>query len=171
NGELLDLRTSQAWTLVDHQVGHVFVRDGDPGTIRRVGELFRAQEGIAEVLTHQDLARYGMDHPRSGDVVLVSTPDSWQAYYWWLDDQQAPQFARTVDIHRKPGYDPVELWFDPASRGIPLNATLVKGSHGAPAVRSEQRSVLLVSRPGLLPDRTIRDVDVFNLVLSQFGLQ
>jgi len=133
-------------------------------------ELFRGQEGIADVLTGEDLARYGLDHPRSGEVVLVSTPDSWQAYYWWLDDAQAPRFARTVDIHRKPGYDPVELFFDPATRSIPLDARLVRGSHGAPAVSPEQRTVLLVSQPGLLPNRTIQDVDVFNLVLRQFGL-
>jgi len=170
DGELLDLAASQAWTLVDHQCGHVFVRDAKPERIRRVVELFRGQEGIAEVLTGEDLARYGLDHPRSGEVVLVSTADSWQAYYWWLDVAQAPRFARTVDIHRKPGYDPVELFFDPATRSIPLDARLVRGSHGAPAVSPEQRTVLLVSQPGLLPDRTIRDVDVFNLVLRQFGL-
>ncbi len=169
-GELLDLAASQAWTLVDHQVGHVFVQDGDPETVRRAKELFRAQQGIAETLTRDDLARYGLDHPRSGDIVLISEPDSWQAYYWWLDDQQAPGFARTVDIHRKPGYDPVELFFDPARRCVPLNANLVKGSHGAPARSAQQRTVLLVSQPGLLPDRPIRDVDVFQLILRQFGL-
>ncbi len=76
-----------------------------------------------------------MDHERSGDVILISTPNSWQAYYWWLDDAQAPGFARTVDIHRKPGYDPVELFFDPATRGIPLDASLVSGSHGTGRTR------------------------------------
>lgn len=169
-GELLDLKTSQAWTLTDHQCGHVFVRDAKPERIRRVVELFRAEEGIAEVLSGEELARYGVDHPRSGEVVLISSPDSWQAYYWWLEDAQAPGFARTVDIHRKPGYDPVELFFDPASRSVPLDASLVKGSHGAPVESSWQESVLLVSHPGLLPDRPVRDVDVFELVLRQFGL-
>ncbi|MCS7306857.1 MAG: alkaline phosphatase family protein [Thermoguttaceae bacterium] len=170
DGELLDLSASQAWVLVDHQCGHVFVRDAKPERIRRVVELFQHQEGIAEVLTREHLPQYSLDHPRSGEVVLISRPDSWQAYYWWLDDRQAPRFARTVDIHRKPGYDPVELFFDPANRSIPLNANLVKGSHGAPATSAQQRTVLLVSQPGLLPDRMIRDVDVFNLVLRQFGV-
>ena len=74
---------------------------------------------------------------------LISTPNSWQAYYWWIDDARAPKFARTVDIHRKPGYDPVELHFDIATKSIPLDATLVKGSHGAPARDASQRGVLL----------------------------
>ena len=66
--------------------------------------------------------RYELEHARSGEVILISSPRSWQAYYWWLADDRAPQFARTVDIHRKPGYDPVELFFDPATKSIPLNA-------------------------------------------------
>ena len=78
-------------------------------------------------------------------MVLVSTPNSWQAYYYWLDDARAPGFARTVDIHRKPGYDPVELFFDPATKGIPLNANLVRGSHGAPAREPFQRGVIVSS--------------------------
>ena len=95
--------------------------------------------------------RYDLEHPRSGEVILISTPRSWQAYYWWLSDDRAPPFARTVDIHRKPGYDPVELFFDPATKSIPLDAALVKGSHGVPAVDRSQRSVLLASEPMLFP--------------------
>jgi len=104
-------------------------------------------------------------------VILVSTPDSWQAYYWWLSDDRAPKFARSVDIHRKPGYDPVELFFDFQTKSIPLDATLVKGSHGAPAVEPEQRSVIVASQPGLLPGVSILDVDVFQVVLRQFGIE
>ena len=170
DGEHLDLTASRAWTLVDHQLGHVFVSDSDPQLIGQVADLVRGQAGIAEVLTGEGLARYGLDHPRSGDVVLVSTPNSWQAYYWWLDDDRAPGFARTVDIHRKPGFDPVELHFDPATRSIPLDATLVRGSHGAPAIDASQRTVLLVSHPGLLPGVSVSDTDVFGVVLEQFGI-
>lgn len=170
-GEQLDLATSDAWALVDHQCAHLFIRESEPQRIRQVADLFAHQEGIAEVLTREDLARYGLDHPRSGDLVLVSTPESWQAYYWWLEESQAPPFARTIDIHHKPGYDPVELFFDPVARAIPLDATLVKGSHGAPALSPEQRTVLLLSHPSLLPDKPLRDVDVFALVLRQFGLE
>jgi len=171
DGELLDLAASEAWALVDHQFSHVFVADSDPAIAARVAELFRNQPAVAEVLAGEDLARYRLNHARSGEVVLISTPTSWQAYYWWLSDDRAPSYARTVDIHRKPGYDPVELCFDPITRGIPLDATLIKGSHGAPATDRSQQTVFLASEPGLLPGATIRDTDVFRTVLDQFGVR
>jgi hypothetical protein len=171
DGEHLDLQASRAWALVDHQFSHVFVADRDAEVASRVGDLFRAQPGIAEVLVGPQRARYALDHDRSGDVVLVSTPNSWQAYYWWLSDDRAPKFARTVDIHRKPGYDPVELFFDPATKSIPLDASLVKGSHGAPAADPSQQTVLVASQPILPAGPTVADTDVFSLVLRHFGLQ
>jgi predicted AlkP superfamily pyrophosphatase or phosphodiesterase len=170
-GEYLDLVASRAWALVDHQFSHIFVADGDPQTIESVAGLFRKQAGIAEVLVGEQRGRYGLDHPRSGELILISEPDSWQAYYYWLDDAMAPRFARTVDIHRKPGYDPVELFFDPATKSIPLDATLVKGSHGAPTTDPSQHTVLVASQPILPAGPTVADTDVFNLVLRHFGLQ
>lgn len=170
-GELLDLEKSQAFAMVDHQFSHVFVKDADPQAIARIADLFTNRPGIAEVLDRAGMAAYGLDHPRSGELILVSTPNSWQAYYWWQDDSLAPPFARTVDIHRKPGYDPVELFFDPAARAIPLEAALVRGSHGAPARDASQKTVLLCSQPGLFPDKPLADTDVFSIVLRQFGLQ
>jgi predicted AlkP superfamily pyrophosphatase or phosphodiesterase len=166
-GEQLDVDRSAAWTLVDHQVGHVFVRNRDPDVVRQVVEIFRTQSGIAEVLSGDERGKYSLDHERSGDVLLISTPESWQAYYWWLDDGRAPSFARTVDIHRKPGYDPVELHFDFATRSIPLDATLIRGSHGAPAVHAAQKTVLLASQPVLNRQTEFRDIDVCGLVLKQ----
>jgi hypothetical protein len=114
--------------------------------------------------------KYGLVHERSGDIVLVSTANSWQAYYYWLDDARAPKFARTVDIHNKPGYDPVELHFDMATKSIPLDATLVKGSHGAPADTEAQRGILLSSQRGMFVERALADTDVCDLVLRQFGV-
>ncbi len=171
DGEHLDFEKNRAFAMVDHQFSHVFVADGDERVAERVAELFRNQPGIAEALVGTQRSRYGLEHPRSGEVILISTPESWQAYYWWLADDRAPKFARTVDIHRKPGYDPVELCFDPATKSIPLDATLIKGSHGAPAVDPSQRSVLLTSDPTLLPGPEAADTDVFNIVLKHFGLQ
>ena len=124
-----------------------------------------------EVLVGVQRCRYDLEHARSGEVILISSPRSWQAYYWWLSDDRAPQFARTVDIHRKPGYDPVELFFDPATKSTPLNAALVKGSHGAPAIDRSQRTVLLASEPTLFPAKPLKDTDVFGIVLNHFGLQ
>ncbi len=170
-GELIDFEKSRAFAVADHQFAHVYVADGDPQTAQRVAELFRNRPGIAEALVGTQRGRYAMEHPRSGEVILISTPESWQAYYWWLADDRAPRFARTVDIHRKPGYDPVELCFDPATKSIPLDATLVKGSHGAPAVDPAQRTVLLASDPTLLAGPEMADTDVFGIVLRHFGLQ
>ena len=171
DGELLDFERSQAFAMVDHQFSHVFVADGDEALARRVADLFRDRQGIAEVLVGTQRGRYQLEHARSGEVILISSPESWQAYYWWLADDRAPRFARTVDIHRKPGYDPVELFFDPATKSIPLDASLVKGSHGAPAVDHSQRTVLLASEPTLFPAGALNDTDVFGIVLRHFGLQ
>lgn len=171
DGEYLDPAASQAWALVDHQFSHVFLKDASPQAIAKVANLFRNLPGIDEVLTQDQLHRHSLGHPRSGEIVLISEPNSWQAYYYWLSDDRAPTFARTVDIHRKPGYDPVELHFDPQTRSIPLDATLVRGSHGAPAVDASQRTVLLASQPGLFPAVTVRDTAVFSVVMRQFGIQ
>ncbi len=168
-GEQLDL-TSPAWALVDHQLAHVFVHERDPAIIRRVTQLFDGVAGIDEVLNGDQLEPYGLCHERTGDVVLVSTPNSWQAYYWWLDDAQAPAFARTVDIHRKPGYDPVELHFDMATKSTPLDATRIRGSHGAPARQASQRGVLLASQKGVFVETDTADTDVADIVLRQFGI-
>jgi len=165
-GEQLDLAASRAWALVDHQFSHVFVRDADAATIEQVVQLFQGNPGIAEVLAGEARGKYAMDHERSGEVILISTPESWQAYYWWLDDARAPRFARTVDIHAKPGYDPVELHFDMATKSIPLDATRVKGSHGAPAVRPEQQGVFLTSRRGVCAEEQLADVDVAGKILA-----
>ncbi len=168
--ELLDFEQSRAWALVDHQFSHVFVREGDAAVVERVAKCFVGREGIAEVLVGDDRARYGLDHPRSGEVVLVSTPNSWQAYYWWLDDAQAPPFARTVDIHRKPGYDPAEMIFDPQTMSISLDATQVRGSHGSPAREAWQRGIVIASQRGTLVGRALADTDIFDLVLRQYGI-
>lgn len=170
DGEHLDLAQSRAWTLADHQLGHVFIRDGDPATIDRVVDLFRRQLGIAEVLAGDERRVYQLDHPRSGEVVLASARDAWLAYYWWLDDARAPGFARSIDIHRKPGYDPVELFLDLSTMRIPLDATLVHGSHGAPARDEAQRSVIVSNQRGVLPSGTLADSDVAGLVLRQYGV-
>ncbi len=164
--EQLDFAGSQAWALVDHQFSHVFVKDRDPGVIAQIKSMFQSHDGFQLVVSGQDRQSIHLDHPRSGDVILVSTPNSWQAYYWWIDDQRAPDYARTVDIHRKPGYDPVELFFDPATRSVPLDASLVKGSHGAPARETSQQGLFLASRPRLLQSEIVCDTDIHKLVLQ-----
>lgn len=166
--EYLDFENTPAWALVDHQFSHVFVKGNDYKIADQIGELFRFRDGFDEVLVGDQQAKYRLQHERSGDVILISMPNSWQAYYWWTDDAKAPKFARTVDIHNKPGYDPVELHFDMATRSIPLDATLIKGSHGAPATSDSQRGILVSSQANVIGSIDIRDDEVCGIVLRQF---
>jgi predicted AlkP superfamily pyrophosphatase or phosphodiesterase len=167
--EYLDPGKSRAFALCDHQFSHVFFNDADPSLITKVAERFRRENGIDEVLVGPDLAKYGLDHPRSGQIVLVSQPNSWQAYYFWNDNAKAPSYAGTVDIHRKPGYDPVELFFNRETMSVPLDATLIRGSHGAPVRNDSQKTLLACSDASLTANRNeLRDVDVFELVRSFF---
>jgi predicted AlkP superfamily pyrophosphatase or phosphodiesterase len=132
--EYLDTGGCRAFAMVDHQVAHIYFppgSDGAPGAdVADVARLLDETDGVAEVLDRPAQADRGIDHPRSGELIAVADSDAWFSYYWWLDDDRAPAFARTVDIHQKPGYDPVELFADPATRSIPLDASLVRGSHG-----------------------------------------
>jgi predicted AlkP superfamily pyrophosphatase or phosphodiesterase len=169
-GQLIDFAASQAWAVADHQFSHVFARNAEPAAIKRAADALAGQPGVADVFVPADRPQYDLVHPRSGELVVVSEPNSWQAYYWWTDDAQAPKFARTVDIHRKPGYDPVELFFDPVAKGIPLKPELVRGSHGAPAVDASQRGVLLSSQRGVFVEGPTADTDVADIVLRQFGV-
>lgn len=166
--EMLDLENSRAWAMVDHQYSHVFI--SEESLIPEVKELLADQGGIAEVWERSELDRYDLSHDRCGELVAVSEPTSWQAYYWWFEDEKAPAFARTVDIHRKPGYDPVEMFWDRSTMSVPLDATLVKGSHGAPPHNPEQRGVLLCSERGVFVERPHADTDVADIVLRQFGI-
>lgn len=169
DGEHLDFENSQAWALVDHQFSHVFAKDRDAKIIDQVTKLFGNHPGIAQALSGAERASVNLDHERSGDVVLIADANSWQAYYWWQDDANAPGFATTVDIHRKPGYDPVELFFDFKTKSVPLDATLIKGSHGlAPALPTEAQGVFLSSEPTSLAGKTMVDTDVAQLVLDSF---
>ncbi len=148
--ETLDCGASRAFAVTDHQLAHVYVRR--PEDVPQVAAVLKQVAGIEHVLDRQAQAEFGIDHERSGELVVASDRRSWFTYYFWLDDTLAPDYARTVDIHRKPGYDPVELFVDPnlkfpklkiASRlakkllgfryymdVIGLDAQIVKGSHG-----------------------------------------
>jgi len=172
--EYADLASSAAFAMVDHQFAHVFVNASTESDRRkvtsRVVELFSEVDGIARTLAGADRATIGIEHERSGDVVLVCDDAHWLAYYWWFDDQAAPSFARTVDIHRKPGYDPVELFIDLTTRTISLDATLVRGSHGAPATSPSQRTALICSTPSRSFEVSqTRDTDMKRIVMELLG--
>src|SRR5262249_16737990 len=184
--ELLEAGASDAFAVADHQVAHVYVAQA--GRVAEVKALLERLPGVERVIDEVGKRELGLDHPRSGELVAISRPDRWFSYYYWLDDDLAPDFARTVDIHRKPGYDPAELFLDPrlplpklkigwtlAKKAlgfrsllqvIPLDTSLVRGSHGRPTHQSEDGPVFLDSEPGLLPAGEVTAVDVKRLVLD-----
>jgi predicted AlkP superfamily pyrophosphatase or phosphodiesterase len=188
-GEILETFTSRAFAVCEHQLAHVYVRDA--ADVPRVKEVLAGLPGVARLLSGEERAEVGLDHERSGEVVLLSKPDAWFAYPFWLDDHHAPDYARTVDIHRKPGYDPCELFFDPKlwwpmGRAmwkyglkmlgmrilmdvVPLDASLVRGSHGVPAPDARDRPLLIGDGPapaeGEMPTEGVRDA-----VLGALGM-
>lgn len=189
--EILDAGASLAFALADHQVAHVYLRpEADAAAVKA---LLEGLDGVAEVLDEDGKRAAGLDHPRSGELVAVAAPDRWFSYYWWLDDDRAPDYARTVDIHRKPGYDPMELFIDPAIRApklaiarrllqrrlgfrtlldvIPIRGTeLVKGSHGRLTPDPLDGPLVISDTPELLPEGSVAATEFKALVLDHiFG--
>lgn len=184
-GETLDTFTSGAFAVCDHQLAHIYIKPGQ--SVETVRERLLDQPGVARVLAGEERQELGLDHPRSGELVALARPDSWFAYPYWLDDRLAPDFARTVDIHRKPGYDPCELFFDPQllwPKGrvirrliqkklgfrtlfdvIPLDPGLVRGSHGLPASDLEDKPILIADGARADRDGKLRMVDVRQVLL------
>lgn len=129
--EFIDFEYSDAFAMVDHQVAHIFVKS--PSQIDKVNKYLSNIPGVDKVLsTSSGKHEYRVDHLNSGDLIAISEKNKWFTYYWWYDPVNAPPFATTVDIHRKPGYDPVELFIDRHKKSIPLDASLVRSSHGRP---------------------------------------
>ena len=163
--ETLDYGESTAFAVADHQIAHVYIRK--ESDIAAVAELLRKVDGVEHALDRKQHASFGIDHERSGELVVVSDKRSWFTYYFWLDDALAPDYARTVDIHRKPGYDPVELYFDMATRSTPLDATLICGSHGVSSADDDQQSVIVSNQPDLLQGRSWCDLDLAEMLIAE----
>lgn len=181
--ELLDAGASKVFAVADHQVAHVYVNDRSlVGTVR---DLLEKTAGVDQVLGQEEKRTEGIDHERAGDLIAVANTNAWFTYYYWMEDARAPDFARCVDIHRKPGYDPVELFVDPAIAlpmvkiagkllkkklgfrmlmdVIPLDAMLVKGSHGR--VPTDHREFpLLIAEPGLLPQTSLTSTEPYQVI-------
>lgn len=185
--ELLDAGASKAFAVADHQLAHIYVNDS--ADIPNVKALLEAVDGVAKVLDEEGKRDYHLDHERSGELVAVAEPDAWFTYYYWQDDSHAPDFARTVDIHRKPGYDPVEMFIDPAitlakpkiaatllkkklgfrtlMEFTPLDASLVKGSHGAFPTDPSEGALLISRQEEYIESNTLKAVDVCDVILKQ----
>ncbi len=187
-GEQLDTFTSRAFAVCDHQLAHVYVADA--ADIPVVKEHLAAVPGVARVLSGDERGELFLDHPRSGELVVLAEPYAWFAYPFWLDDKLAPDYARAVAIHNKPGFDPCELFFDPKFKlpklhvgrrilgkklgfrtvvdVVPLDANIVRGSHGLAAADPADRPVLIGH--GTNPGHTVLMTSVKSLLLQALGL-
>ncbi len=186
--ELLDAGASKAFAVADHQIAHIYLND--PSAMSRVKSLLENTPGVDLVLDREAQKAHHIDHHRAGDLVVVAKPDSWFTYYYWLDDKCAPDYAHLVDIHRKPGYDPVEMFMDPANPFvklragyklarkklgfrylmdvIPLDASLVKGSHGSMNVPEEYYPICVTNQS--LSKKEMEAVDVFDVIGGALGI-
>jgi predicted AlkP superfamily pyrophosphatase or phosphodiesterase len=187
-GEQLDPYGSAAFAVVDHQMAHISVRD--PDDIPTVCDLLGSLPGIAKLYSGQDRAKIHLDHPRSGEIIALADADAWFAYPFWLEDAKAPDYARSVAIHHKPGFDPCELFLDPTLTApklkiagrllqkklgfrttfdvIPMETTLVKGSHGHAAADPQDRPILIGHGP--TPGASVPMTAVKGLLLQALGL-
>ncbi len=187
-GEQLETYQSRAFAVCDHQVAHVYVRD--VADISRTKNLLTTLPGVARVLAGEDRAEVGLRHERAGELIVLSERDAWFAYPFWLDDALAPDYARAVAIHHKPGYDPCELFLDPAIRlpklklarrllqkklgfrmtmdVVPLDASLVKGSHGL--IAADPQDGPLFVGDGEKPEGVIAMTSIRDRVLGALDL-
>ena len=175
--ELLDAGASKAFAVADHQVAHVYINDASVKA--KVRNILEKIPGIELVLDREAQAAHHINHERAGDLVLMADKNSWFTYYFWLDDTKAPDYARCVDIHKKPGYDPVEMFMTSKLRAaykllrkkmgfryvmdvIPLDATLIKGSHGCTNTSVEFHPILITDKKQ--GDGRIVATDVFDII-------
>lgn len=175
--ELLDAGASVAFAVADHQVAHVYVNDKTK--LNEVKALLKGVAGVEKVLDKAAQKQFNVHHERSGDFVVMADERSWFTYYFWLDDAKAPDYARCVDIHKKPGYDPVEMFMTSKLRAaykllrkklalryvmdvIPLDATLIKGSHGRVGADKKDYPILITTNP--LAQKTIPAVNVYDVI-------
>jgi predicted AlkP superfamily pyrophosphatase or phosphodiesterase len=186
--ELLDMGASKAFAIADHQIAHIYCNDLSEK--QNVKALLEKTEGVAMVLDEEGKKAYHLDHERSGDLVVMAKPNAWFTYYYWLDDAKAPDYARLVDIHRKPGYDPVEMFMNPRNPFIklraayklarkllgfrylmdviPLDASLVKGSHGSPLTSKEYYPILISDEK--ITEQDLQATHVYDVIWkSVFG--
>ena len=186
--ELLDVGASKAFAVADHQVAHIYCND--TSCIDGVSELLSGVAGVEKIYRKSELSR--LSHERCGDLVAVADANSWFTYYYWMDDKLAPDFARTVDIHRKPGYDPVEMFTDPADKltslkvigklllkklgfrtlmnVIPLDASLVKGSHGRIPDHSDDFPIFISGKPKVSEHLQLDSTEIFDILYEQITI-
>ena len=182
--ELLDAGASKAFAVADHQIAHIYLND--PHVKDQVLQILEKTDGIGQILTGKERAAHHLDHDRAGDIVAIADSNSWFTYYFWDDDQKAPDYARMVDIHKKPGYDPVEMLTDPKDKLvmpkvawkllkkklgfrtvldiIPLKAELIKGSHGHIPEEEQDFPIFITNQKDFGPKEQIEAIAVRDLI-------
>ncbi|WP_419698588.1 alkaline phosphatase family protein [Mucilaginibacter sp. NFX135] len=175
--ELLDAGASKAFAVADHQIAHIYINDKT--VIEKVKALLEGIPGVELVLDKTEQTKHHINHERSGDLVLMAAEKSWFTYYFWVDDAKAPDYARVVDIHKKPGYDPVEMFMTSKLRAgykllrkkaglryvmdvIPLDATLIKGSHGRIGIPDAYKPIIITDNSNDI--KNINATDVFDII-------
>ena len=184
--ELLDAGECRAFAVADHQIAHIYV--AQTSLIPTVKTLVEQTPGVAMVLGKEGKQAFGLNHSRSGELVAIAEPNAWFTYYYWDDDRKAPDFARTVDIHRKPGYDPVELFIDPKLQFpkmriarrvlqkklgfrylmdvIPLTPDLVKGSHGHLTTDPKECPILISKKDAFPADESVPPTEIHDIMMK-----
>lgn len=182
--ELLDAGASKAFAVADHQIAHIYVNDKD--VEQQVRGILESTPGIALILDKSGKEQYHLDHERSGDFVVMADEKSWFTYYYWKDDLKAPDFARLVAIHQKPGYDPVEMFMTSKLKAgykllkkkmgfrylmnvIPLDASLPKGSHGRNNVQEKDKPVLITMGKTPVIKSNLRAIDIFDVIWNKLS--
>ena len=185
--ELLDAGVSDAFAVADHQIAHVYIKN--KAHLDAIKKLIAQQQGVEQVLSGEEISQEHLQHERCGDLVVVADTDSWFTYYFWLDDAKAPDYARMVDIHKKPGYDPVEMMTDPKDKLvmakvigkllkkklgfrtvmniIPIDATLIKGSHGRIPEDTDDYPILISNTALEAKDTVVKATDVYKIIKNQ----
>jgi len=189
--EVLDAGASKVFAVADHQVAHIYLHDSS--LEKSVREVLEKTPGVDKILDAAGKSAHGIAHARSGDLIAIAAENAWFTYYHWLEDSRAPDFARTVDIHRKTGYDPVELFLDPQITApklkiatrllqkklgfrmlmdvIPLDAALVKGSHGRWPSHQKDWPVIVTGRKHFLNCSQLKSTEVYSVFQNAINFQ
>lgn len=194
--EYIDFEFSHAFAMVDHQIAHIYLNNEGKESKEKIKKFLADISGIETVCDLDEKRNLHIDHERSGELIVIAEKDKWFSYYWWFEENtdpslsnpgtkesnadegsdKAPTFTKTVDIHRKPGYDPLDLFFDPIKKSISTNTSLIKGSHGRPCniETKEGLSAFVSSRKINKPGQTLDGLplmdclDIFGLLSSRF---
>ena len=181
--ELLDPGASKAFAVADHQIAHIYINH--PDIASKVKSIVEKIPGVERVLDRSEQKQHRINHERSGDLIIMADERSWFTYYFWMDDAKAPDYARCVDIHKKPGYDPVEMFMTSKTRAgykllrkklalryvmdvIPLDATLIKGSHGRTGYESRFHPLVISDRK--LKNAQLEATEIYDVIWQHLGL-